>query len=146
MADCKYSCKTLTGPDKPEVTWGEVEFMYERVMPIIAPNDSDPKGFAYFHIVYGGGNPYNWQSAGKDKWTAEAALNYSLSPYRIWTIDAKVTSEYIKVARKISARPKGTSYWIELTCIVENPANGDMVAQFIFHNGQIRNPTDCSGL
>lgn len=106
------SCKSPSSP-KPIKSSDFLEFLYERVLPIIAPEYPDPDGFCIFNDDGGGRNPHNWHKIAENKWMAEDELKYTGSQYRIWLSDWKVTGTYVPIARKISARIKGQE-WIEL--------------------------------
>ena len=109
------TCKSPNSPE-PIKTSDVLEFMYERVMPIIAPEYQDPDGFTIFNDDGGGRNPHNWHKIAENKWMAEDELKYTGSEYMIWLSDPKVISTYVPIARKISARIKGQE-WIELVTI-----------------------------
>jgi hypothetical protein len=123
------SCKSPSSPE-PIKTSDILEFMYERVLPIIFPEYPDPDGFTIFNDDGGGRNPHNWHKIAENKWMAEDELKYTGSQYMIWLNDPKVTGVYVPIARKISARIKGQE-WIELTCIKPNLFEDGEQAEFI---------------
>lgn len=109
------TCKSPSSPE-PIKTSDILEFMYERVLPIIAPEYPDPDGFTIFNDDGGGRNPHNWHKIAENKWMAEDELKYTGSQYRIWLSDWKATGTYVPIARKIFARIKGQE-WIELVTV-----------------------------
>lgn len=129
LASFLPSCKSPNGPE-PIKSSDFLEFMYERVLSIIAPNNEDPDGFTIFNDDGGGRNPHNWHKITENKWMAEDELKYTGSQYMIWLSDPKVNSTYASIGRRISVRIKGQE-WIELTCIKPNPYRDGELAEFI---------------
>ncbi len=116
-----FSCNGPTAPNLPTKNSDVVELLYERVKPVVAPNGPDPKGFGLSSPSGSGIRP-SWQQVGEGAWMGEAVLGYTYSsanPYRVNVTDGKtgMGSDMVQ-ARKISARVKGQSEWIELTKIV----------------------------
>lgn len=111
LAACKES------PEIPEKTYDTVEFMYQRVKPIIHPEWNDPSCFMIWRNN-GGGMNLRLTLTGHDEWRAEGTLDYTSSqnPYYIWVDDQKVK----EWAEDIFARIKGQQEWIKLTLIKPN--------------------------
>lgn len=136
--NCK---KTPNEPETPKKIDGTFEIIYERVLPIISPNNPDTWGIAsIWHPSLGGRNSGNGVYLGDNKWKSDVYLTFSRTAYSIYFIDMKVTKEYEGVARKISMRLKGKSEWTELVCIVTNPNHEGEAAEFIADNLGVHNP------
>lgn len=121
-----------------------VEFMYERMEPIILPNETDPY---WMQILLEEGrklikvfNAKNWHSYGYNKWICEAELDFSLFKYSAYTLDIKITGVYRHIGKKISARIKGIEPWIELTCVKPELDVAGEHAEFFFDSKGIHTP------
>jgi hypothetical protein len=111
------ACNLGTGPDT-ERSYDIVEFLYQRVAPIINPAGNDPDCFMIEYSQIGGRNIYITQT-GYDQWRGEMMLDYNINsqnPYYIWVGDSKT----MECARDIFARVKGQQDWIKLTLIEPN--------------------------
>ena len=137
----------IEGPDDSDDPWqygGEIEIMYVRVKEVVSPSGSDPTGTAIYHNKYGGENSSSFVPNGEDTWIASVLLECEPQPYYIWTVDAKVNTTYTSVGEKFFLRlKKEGALWVELTCIVDSPAGGKS-SKFVFYNGKLQNPTNCS--
>jgi len=129
------ACYLPNKPDLPEKSYDQVEFMYQRTMPIISPNNPDPSGMTVWHERFGGGNPSCWSSIGPDQWVCSMRLDYDQVPYHIYLIDGKVISEYVSIARTIFARIHGQNDWIQLITIERH--SSDEEAKFILDKNGI---------
>ena len=117
-----------------------VEFMYERVLPVISPQSEDPSELQLFNEDYGG-KTLKLTKTAANQWTVEAEVKYSGGQYIVFLIDPKVIKEYTHIARKIYIRIKGKSDWIELTCIRPNTFSTGEQAEFIIDARGIRFPS-----
>ena len=124
------TCKSPNSPE-PIKTSDVLEFMYERVLPIVFPGHSDPNGFTIFNDDGGGRNPHSWHKIAENKLMAEDELKYTGSQYMIWLSDPCVVPVQISIARKICVKIKGSSEWIELTRIKPNLFQDGEQAEFI---------------
>ena len=109
------ACNLITGPEK---SFDTVEFMFQRVAPIIDPRGQDPD---YLMIRYSqiGGKNIKLTSTEYNQWRGETMLDYNINsenPYYIWAGDSKT----MECARNIFVRIKGQQNWILLTCIKPN--------------------------
>ncbi len=135
------------GPDPIDDPWqhgGEIEIMYVRVLPVVNPDwTGDLKAAMIYHYKYGGKNSSYFVPAGENKWIASVYLICDPHPYTISVADTRVSDDG-PVAEKILLKPKreGAS-WVELTCIVPEPAGRGKAAKFLFNNGQISDAHPC---
>ena len=140
------SCKTPTTPTDENDPWeygGEIEIMYVRILPVVNPNGSDPKGASIYHWKYGGKNSSSFVLIGENAWIASVGLECDGASYSIQTVDMKISTVYTCVGKKFFLRPKKEgAQWVELTCIVADPSCGSngQAAEFIFNHGQVKNP------
>jgi len=125
-------------PEPPGPPGREVEFKYVRVGPVTDPNKSDVTNTALsiFHNN-GGKSAPRWTKA-EDGWVTSVYLKSRAGYYYVWTYDYQMTGTSQAVARRLFARVKGSTEWIELVDIVANPCFvGEEAARFLFHHGRI---------
>jgi len=138
------SCKS---PASPEENWPHsYEIMYERVLPIINPNETDVDK-ARASLVNSGGsgqNSSNFTKIGENKWTARFSNIYDEdSAYHAYLNDAKVAmliEEYPAVARNLYMRGDKTTEWILLTCVEPCGLKSGEWAAVILKGGKVQNP------
>lgn len=132
-------CKSPVGPDGDGgQTEGTIEILYERVLPIIWPEQPNPTAFSVFSDTFGG-KTEKWVSGGGDRWQGEVTLHFGY--WCAFVCDFKVTPTTSEsVARKISARIKGQSEWIELTNIQPHYNTGGEWAFFLLDKNGIHIP------
>jgi len=139
--NCK---KTPTTPDVTYRTQDIVEFMYQRTLSIISPNNPDPNGMSIWHDEYGGFSPNDWHSIGLNQWMCSQNLKYNQSPYFVNLVDGKTCIKWTQVARTIFARIKGQSNWMELISIEPDPEGGERAKFLLYHNVINPNPSSSS--
>ena len=139
-------CKNIFGPSDPASTKTEdvIEFMYERTLPIISPNESDTKGCNIWSYVFAGFTIYWEQQVAPNQWTCQQALKYTSSPYYFYLIDGKVISEYTHIARTVFARIRGQANWIQLTAIENNFQVEGEWTKFLLDKNGIHIPSSSS--
>ena len=138
--------KNPLGPEDPSEMAGTIEILYERVCPVINPYADDPSGCMLYHWKYKFKESSNFVKIEENKFKAEVYLVCDLQPYEIWTVDGKIMQEYFTIGKKFYLRVKGSSNWIELTCVVKNnhsESPKSTAAKFIFNHGRIQNPVHC---
>ena len=145
--ECKFACKTLTDPGEPPMP-RRYEILYERVLPIISPEQPDPTGnsFTTWNPKLKGRNSNGMIQIDTNKWMAEIVLEDSATEYYIWLNDKKVVQvnwgEAIPVvAERISMRLKGETSWVELKCVEKNGITTDGKWAKFFANKGIQNPS-----
>jgi len=142
-------CDFGKSPASPEENWPHsYEIMYERVLPIINPNEKDvDKERA--SLVNSGGSGQNssfFTKIGENKWTARFSNVYDEdSAYHVFLNDSRVvklvTGEYIPgVARNLYMRGDKTTEWILLTRIEPNGIIPGEWAAVILKGGKVQNP------
>jgi hypothetical protein len=147
-----YACKSGGTPFIPDPTPTEdmIEIKYVRTQPIINPNGADPSYVSW--CTYGltsdgrpsGGDPMNLGSTGPNEWQCQRRFESCLSPYYIWTGDAKVRSSG-STARTFYARVRGQQNWIELPVEPnELVTTGGEWAKFVFNRGVLSVPSSSS--
>jgi hypothetical protein len=140
-------CKNIFAPDPtpPGKSYDTVEFMYQRVLPIINPSAPDPTGAMWGEGFSGsitGGKLSDWCSTGLNEWQGWGVMNYSQYGHYVWTGDGKVRP-YGAIATKFFARIQGQQNWIELPVEQNGLVDGEW-AKFLFNKGVLSVPGSSS--
>ena len=130
-------CKLFNGPSDPGKSYDTVEFMYQRVLPIVNPSGPDPSWAMWGEGFSGsitGGNLSEWHSTGLNEWQGWGVMNYSQYGHYVWTGDGKVRFSG-GTATKFFVRIQGQQNWIELPVEQNGLGEGEWAKFFIDKNG-----------
>jgi len=125
----------------PEKTRDVVEFMYERIYPVVSPEDSWlPTWFEIYNPKVEVGS-CRCNKIAENRWVGEQELEYCYYKYSIDVNDYALSTGPIRksIAKRLFARIKGDANWIELTFVTEDEYGEH--AFFILNKGKIYLPT-----